>query len=94
MALIDLSNYASTLHQSTAGRAGTPDGNVFFDTTGKIEFLPVEEVPTIIITDTLHPLYTDGTTPIANPLSEADGLKFEAIYAFENQERKYQIKTL
>lgn len=88
MALIDLSNYDSTLHQSTVGRVGTPDGNVFFDTTGKIEFIPVEEQATIIITDTLHPLYTDGITPIANPLIQADGLKFEAIYAFENQERK------
>ena len=88
MALIDLSNYASTLHQSTVGRAGTPDGNVYFNPNGETEFIPVEEQATIIITDTLHPLYTDGTTPIANPLIQADGLKFEAIYAFENQERK------
>ena len=37
MSQIDLSNYDTTLVQSTQGRAGTPDGNIFFDkATGKI----------------------------------------------------------
>jgi len=88
MALIDLSNYSATLIQSTQSRVGVPDGNVFFDTsTGKIEFISATELATFIVTDVTHPLYIDGITPSSNPLLATDGLKFEAIYAFENQER-------
>jgi hypothetical protein len=87
MALIDLSNYATTLVQDKTG-LGT-NGNVYFDTAaGTVQFFTVETVPTFIITDTLHPSYTDGTSPFTNPLVLQDGLKFEAIYAFENQERR------
>jgi hypothetical protein len=82
MALIDLSNYATTLIQSTQGRSGTPDGNVFFDTaSGLIEFIPADELATLDLTS------IGGGATDANPLIRADGLKFEAIYAFENQER-------
>lgn len=81
MAIIDLSNYATTLIQSTQGRVGTPDGNVFFDTTGKIEFISASEVATLDLTS------IGGGATDPNPLIEADGIKFEAIYAFENQER-------
>jgi hypothetical protein len=90
MALIDLSNYATLLNQSTTGgRSGTPNGNVYFDVAnGRIELITVEEQATVIITDTTHPNYTDGTTPIANPLTEDDGIKLEALYAFERQERR------
>jgi len=90
MALIDLSNYANLLNQSTTGgRAGTPNGNIYFDVAnGIVELITVEEQPTVIITDTTHPLYTDGTSPIANPLVEDDGIKMEALYAFERQERR------
>lgn len=83
MAVIDLSNYATTLVQSTQGRAGTPDGNVFFDTTnGKIEFISATELATVDLTG------VGGGATDPNPLLESDGIKFEAIYAFENQERK------
>ena len=35
--LIDHTNYTQYLKQSTQGRAGSPDGNVYFDTaTGTI----------------------------------------------------------
>jgi hypothetical protein len=90
MATIDLSNYKTLLNQSTTGgRSGTPNGNIYFDVTnGRIEVITVEEQATVIITDTTHPQYTDGTTPIANPLSEQDGIKLEALYAFERQERR------
>lgn len=82
MPLIDLSNYDTLLIQSTASRAGTPDGNVFFNkTTGKIEFITVQELPTIDMTS----LGGGATDP--NPLDDTLGIKFEAIYAFENQER-------
>jgi hypothetical protein len=48
MAIIDLGNFATTLVQSTEGRSGTPDGNVFFDATnGLIEFFSATEVATI-----------------------------------------------
>ena len=82
MAIIDLSNYDTTLVQSTQGRAGTPDGNVYFDkATGKIEFISATELATVDLTS------VGGGATDPNPLLETDGLKFEAIYAFENQER-------
>lgn len=91
MALIDLSNFDTTLLLSTVGRIGAPDGNIFFNTTsGEWEALPLDEVATIIY-PAGHPSFTDGTTPVANPLIRADGLKMEAIYALENQERASSV---
>ena len=136
MAIIDLSNYASTLAQSTNGRAGNINGNIYFDKiNGKIEYLSATEAPFINLTKAKTPtgtagvaatamtatthymIATIGTTDFtlvgaasntvgliftasgagvgtgtvdtctANPLIAADGIKFEAIYAFENQER-------
>jgi hypothetical protein len=78
MALIDLSNYKTTLKQSTLGRGFSPNGNIFFDKVGgKIEFIYRDELATVNF----------GAGAVANPLIRADGIKFEAIYAFENQER-------
>ena len=78
MALIDLSNYKTTLKQSTLGRGFLPNGNIYFDkANGKIEFIYRDELATVNF----------GSGPVANPLVRADGIKFEAIYAFENQER-------
>lgn len=90
MTLIDLSNYDTLLNQSTTGgRSATPNGNIYFDiVNGILEVITVEEQATVTITDTTHPSYTDGSTPITNPLSEDDGIKLEAIYAFERQERR------
>ncbi len=135
MSLIDLSNYDTTLAQSTAGRVGNINGNIRFDTTGKIEYLDATEAPFINLTNagtptgtpdvlatamtntTYYMIKTVGTTDFtligaasntvglvfqatgagtgtgtgdectANPLIEADGIKLEAVYAFENQER-------
>ena len=82
MALIDLSNYTTTLVQSTQSRSASPDGNVYFDKiNGTIEFIPVEELATLDLTS------VGGGVNDPNPLSEQDGIKSEAIYAFENQER-------
>lgn len=82
MALIDLSNYATTLVQSTQGRSGTPDGNVYFDkANGRIEFIHAGELATLDLTS------VGGGANDPNPLLEQDGIKFEAIYAFENGER-------
>lgn len=77
--LIDLSNYATMLVQSTQGRSGTPDGNIFFDTTnGRIELITREELAQVNL----------GSGLEDNPLTNADGIKFEALYAFERQERR------
>ena len=77
--LIDLSNYATLLVQSTQGRAGTPDGNIFFDVaTGLIEIITAEELAQVDL----------GSGLEANPLTNALGIKFEALYAFERQERR------
>ena len=78
--LIDLSNYDSLLVQSTVGRAGSPDGNVFFDkSTGKIEFILNSELGTINLTS------KGGGATDENQLYSLEGIKFEAIYAFENR---------
>lgn len=83
MALIDLSNYATTLVQSTQSRSGTPDGNIYFNkTTGEIEFIDASELATVDLTS------VGGGATDPNPLIEADGIRMEAVYAFENQERR------
>ena len=80
MALIDLSNYDSTLFQASDNTF--KDGNVFFDKeNGTIAFGNSTDYPTLDLTS-----HGGGSTD-PNPLSKQDGLKFEAIYAFENQER-------
>lgn len=82
-ALIDLSNYDTLLVQSTVGRAGTPDGNIFFDVAnGIIELITAEEQALIDMTA------AGGSASEANPLTEDLGIKLEALYAFERQERR------
>lgn len=81
--LIDLSNYDTLLVTSSGGRNGEPvwpTGNVYFNTvSGTIEFITKQELPTIDL--------GFGAGFEDNPLDETLGIKFEAIYAFENQER-------
>jgi len=77
--LIDLSNYDTHLVQSTQGRAGSPDGNIFFDVAnGKIEYIRADELAQVDL----------GSGMEDNPLTAQLGIKLEAVYAFENQERK------
>jgi len=134
--VIDLSNYDSTLVQSTGSRSGNINGNIYFDATNaKIEFLSASEAPyidltravtptgtadvvaTSMVADTYYMITAVGSTDFTtigaatntvglifkatgsgtgtgtadecslNPLLATDGIKFEAIYAFENQER-------
>ena len=81
MAIIDLSNYATTLTQAD-DNTGT-NGNVWFDpVAGTIQFFTVTQQATVDLS-----AHGGGATD-PNPLIELDGIKFEAIYAFENQERK------
>ena len=78
MALITLANFAASLVQSSQSRTGTPDGNIFFDQANdRIELISVDDLATVIYTDPAHPSYTDGTTPVANPLDEAIGFGVE-----------------
>lgn len=77
--LIDLSNSSTHLVQSTQGRAGVPDGNVYFDTAnGLIEFIRADELAQIDL----------GSGVEDNPLTAELGIKLEAVYDFENQERR------
>lgn len=83
MATIDLTNYATSLRPSTQGRSGTPDGNIYFNTsTGEVEIITASELATLDMTS-----YGGGATD-ANPLTDQDGVKMEALYAFEKQERR------
>jgi len=89
-ALIDLSNYDTLLVRSSAGRAGTPDGNVFFDlANGLIEFITAEDSANVIY-PVGHASYVAGASE-ANPLTAQLGIKLEAAYAFENMERKSSL---
>jgi hypothetical protein len=77
--LIDLSNYGTLLVQSTEGRAGDPDGNVFFNvSTGEIEVITREELEQVDL----------GSGPEDNPLTNQDGITMGALYGFERQERR------
>lgn len=76
--LIDLSNYDTMLVQSTQGRAGTPDGNTYFDkASGFLEIFSKQEVPLVNL----------GSGLEDNPIDDTLGVRLEAMYAFENQER-------
>ena len=83
MTTIDLTNYSTKLRPSTQGRAGTPDGNVYFNTTnGTIELITVEDGLT-----TMDMTSYGGGASDANELTDQDGVLMAALYAFERQER-------
>ena len=64
----------SQLQQSTQGRDGTPDGNIYFNPNGTLELITVEELATV------------GGAP--NELTNADGISMQRLYQFERQERR------
>lgn len=66
------------LQQSTQGRSGTPDGNIYFNPDGTLEVITVEELATVDF----------GGGPVANPLTNADGISMNMLYRFERQERR------
>ena len=83
MATIDLSNYDSLLVQSSTGARASADGNIYFDVAnGWIELITVEEKATIDMTS------RGGGATDPNPLSNQDGIKMEALYAFEREQRR------
>jgi hypothetical protein len=76
--LIDHTNYATTLKQSTLPRGGGADGNVYFDKAGnEIQLIGVDELPTVDF----------GSGPVTNPLNNFDGITLRALYNFENARR-------
>ncbi len=77
--LITLDNYSTLLVQSTQGRAGVPDGNIYFNlATGEIEIITLSELATVDL----------GLGAEANPLTDVLGVTLGALYAFERQERR------
>ena len=79
--LIDHTNYQIYLKQSTQGRAGTPDGNVYFNPNGEIELMGVDELATFDHTS------IGGGSSDANQLANFEGYTMRGLYNFENQER-------
>jgi len=79
MTLITELNYSTTLKQSSASRSGAADGNVFFDVANnRIQLIGVDELPTVDF----------GSGPVANPLTNFDGITMRALYNFENARRR------
>jgi len=81
VAQVDLSNYSTSLFQASSNLF--TDGNFYFNTTaGTFEIGDATAYPTLDLTS-----HGGGATD-PNPVIKLDGVKFEAIYAFENQERR------
>lgn len=83
--LIDETNEAQYLVESTQGRAGTPDGNVYFNDTGSttvIELIGVDELATFDHT------VNGGGGSDANQLANFDGITLRGLYNFINRRRK------
>lgn len=76
MALIDHTNYASMLKESTNPAGSSPDGNVYFDVANNlIQLIGADELATV-----------PGIG--ANPLNDFDGVTMRALYNFENSRRR------
>ena len=80
--LIDHTNFDQYLKQSTQGRGGTPDGNIYFDVANDtVELIGVDELATFDHTG------MGGGGSDANQLTNFDGITIRGLYNFENQER-------
>lgn len=76
--LITIDNFSTLLVESTQGRSGTPDGNVFFDQANDlIEVITREELAQVDL----------GSGAEDNPLTDYDGITAQALYAFERARR-------
>ncbi len=80
MALIDHTNYSTTLKQSTNPRGSSPNGNVYFDVANnEIQLIGANELVTVDF----------GAGAVTNPLNNADGITMRALYNFENARRRF-----
>lgn len=83
MALIDHTNYAQFLKESTTPRGSAPNGNVYFDVANnRIQLIGADELATINLTA------QGGGATDANPLTNFDGITMRALYNFENARRR------
>ena len=81
--LIDETNFDDYLVQSTQGRAGSPDGNVYFDKDNNcIELIGVDELATFDQTS------RGGGASDPNQLTNFDGITERGLYNFENEQRR------
>lgn len=79
MALIDHTNYTTTLKESTNPRGSSPNGNVYFDSANnEIQLIGVDELATVDF----------GSGAVTNPLNNFDGITLRALYNFENSRRR------
>jgi len=79
MALIDHTNYSTTLKQSTNPRDAAPNGNIYFDAANnRIQLIASDELPMIDL----------GAGLVPNPLTVFDGITMRALYNFENSCRR------
>lgn len=79
MALIDHTNFSTTLKQSTNPRGSVPDGNVYFDSANNlIQLIGADELAQVNF----------GAGLVANPLIQSDGITMRALYNFENTRRR------
>lgn len=79
MALIDHTNYSTTLKQSANPRGSSPNGNVYFDVANnEIQLIGANELATVDF----------GAGAVTNPLNNADGITMRALYNFENARRR------
>lgn len=79
MALINHTNFTTTLKESTNPRGSSPNGNVYFDwSNNEIQLIGVDELATVDF----------GGGAVPNPLNNFDGLTLRALYNFENARRR------
>lgn len=77
--LIDHTNFATSLKESTNPRGAAPNGNVYFDTANnEIQLIGADELATVDF----------GAGAVANPLTNTDGVTMRALYNFENARRR------
>lgn len=81
MALIDHTNYLTTLKRSDYPRGGSPapNGNVYFDlANNRIQLIGADELATVNFED------SPDLGAVTNPLNNTDGITMRALYNFEN----------
>lgn len=81
--LINNTNFATTLKESTNPRGSSPNGNIYFDVANnKIQLITADELASFDHTS----IGGSGVQP--NQLTAADGITVRALYNFENNRRR------
>lgn len=83
MPIIDHTNFATKLKESTNPAGSVPNGNVYFDTVNNIiQLIGANELATMDMTA------LGGGATDANILTNFDGITMRALYNFENSRRR------